>query len=76
MSEDERRIVALWGDDPVHPTNATYRELAAKISDKVEQLLEEKMKPEYNQESKKKKPKNRNPRISGSQSVAKRLDTR
>jgi hypothetical protein len=46
VCEDEGRIVAQWGDDPVHPTKAAYRELAAKIADKAEQLLDDKMKPE------------------------------
>ncbi len=38
VSEDEGRIVALWGDNPVHPTRAAYRELATKIADKTVQL--------------------------------------
>ncbi len=33
------RILALWGPDPVHPTPATYRILANKIVEKVENLL-------------------------------------
>jgi hypothetical protein len=49
VSEDKGRIVALWGDDPVHPTRAAYRELAAKIADKTEQKLEEKTEPEHDQ---------------------------
>jgi hypothetical protein len=33
------QILALWGKDLVHPTPATYRRLANKITDKVEALL-------------------------------------
>ncbi len=29
---DEGQIIALWGSNPVHPTSAAYRELAAKIA--------------------------------------------
>jgi hypothetical protein len=37
------KILALWGPDPVHPTPATYRILAKKIVEKVENLLLEPM---------------------------------
>jgi lysophospholipase L1-like esterase len=76
LSDDEGRIVALWGDDPVHPTRAAYRELAAKIAEKVTQILDEKNEPATGSGPKKRKEERRDPWISGSSSVAKRLDSR
>jgi hypothetical protein len=76
LSKDEGRIVALWGDDPVHPTRAAYRELATKIADKTVQLLDEKPESEPEPGQKKRKIEPRDPWIAGSQSVAKRMDSR
>ncbi len=76
LSDDEGRIVALWGDDPVHPTRAAYRELATKIAEKTAQLLEEKPESVTDPGQKKRKIEQRDPWISGSSSVAKRLDSR
>jgi hypothetical protein len=76
LSDDEGRIVALWGDDPVHPTRAAYRELAAKIAEKTALILEEKPESESGFSQKKRKIERRDPWISGSSSVAKRLDAR
>ncbi len=67
VSEDEGRIVALWGDDLVHPTRVAYRELAAKIADKTVQLLEEKPEPVPEHRQKKRKIEPRDPWIAGSQ---------
>jgi hypothetical protein len=76
LSDDEGRIIALWGDDPVHPTRAAYRELATKIAEKTVQLLEEKPESDTDPGQKKRKIERRDPWISGSSSVAKRLDSR
>ncbi len=38
-SADDGRIMALWGQDPVHRMGVAYRELAAKIAEKTLQLL-------------------------------------
>jgi hypothetical protein len=76
VSDDEGRVLALWGDDPVHPTRAAYRELAAKIAEKAEQLFEEASESVTDTGHKKRKADRRDPWISGSSSVAKRLDAR
>jgi hypothetical protein len=76
VSDDEGRILALWGDDPVHPTRAAYRELATKIVEKAEQLLEEVSETVIDSGHKKRKTDRRDPWISGSTSVAKRFDAR
>ncbi len=76
LSDDKGRIIALWGDDPVHPTRAAYRELATKIAEKTALLLEEKPESDTDLGQKKRKVEWRDPWISGSSSVAKRLDSR
>jgi hypothetical protein len=76
VSDDEGRVLALWGDDPVHPTRAAYRELATKIAEKAEQLLEEVTETATDSGHKKRKTDRRDPWISGSSSVAKRFDAR
>jgi hypothetical protein len=43
------------GQDPIHPTNAAYRELAAKIAEKTEQLLVERSTRENHPETKSEK---------------------
>jgi hypothetical protein len=76
LSDDEGRIIALWGDDPVHPTRAAYRELATKIAEKTALLLEEKPESDTGLSQKKRRIERRDPWISGSSSVAKRLESR
>jgi hypothetical protein len=60
----------------VHPTRAAYRELAAKIAEKISLILEEKTETVSGSGQKKRKIERRDPWISGSSSVAKRLDSR
>jgi hypothetical protein len=76
LDDDEGRVIAMWGADPVHPPSAAYRELAAKVASKVTALLTEKIDEEKPYGEKKHKPEPRDPWIAGSQSVAKRLDNK
>jgi hypothetical protein len=71
--DDKGQVIALWGADPVHPTSAAYRELATKVASKVTALLTEKTTEEKPSGERKRKPEPRDPWITGSQSVAKRL---
>ncbi len=57
------------GQDPIHPTNAAYRELATKIAEKTEQLLVERSTRENHPETKKRKADPREPWIEGSHFV-------
>jgi hypothetical protein len=38
---DVERVLALWGPDPVHPSPTAYRLVAAKIAEKVENIISE-----------------------------------
>ncbi len=73
---DEERVMALWGPDPVHPTSAAYRELAANVAERTLDLLPEKPTQEKANENKKRKAELSEPWLEGSQAVAKRLDNR
>jgi hypothetical protein len=75
-TEDEERVIALWGPDPVHPTSAAYRELAAKIAEKASEILAEKSAQEEQSVLTKRKAEPRDPWIERSQAIAKRLDDR
>jgi hypothetical protein len=70
------RILALWGPDPVHPTPATYRILAEKIVEKVENLLLDPVdrEPAGAQPYHKRKPDQRDSWVEASQAVAKRVE--
>ncbi len=63
------RLLALWGSDPIHPSPAAYRLLAAKIAERVEAILYEPASP--NQGGKRKADLH-DAWVAGSQSVAKR----
>ncbi len=75
-TEDEERVIALWGPDPVHPTSSAYRELAAKIAEKASEILAENSAKEVQSASTKRKAEPRDPWIERSQAIAKRLDVR
>jgi hypothetical protein len=70
------RILALWGADPVHPTQAAYRILADKIASKVESLIVDNVgDPAAGAVvSGKRKADTRDQWVSGSQCVAKRSE--
>jgi hypothetical protein len=70
------RILALWGPDPVHPTPATYRILANKIVEKIENMLLDTAErdPAGAQPHSKRKPDQRDSWVEGSQGVAKRVE--
>jgi hypothetical protein len=74
--DDEGRVIAKWGADPVHPTSAAYRELAAKVASKASALLTVKTDEEKPYGERKRKQELRDPWIAGSQSIAKWLDNR
>jgi hypothetical protein len=74
--DDEGRIIALWGPDPIHPTSAAYRELATKVASKATDLLNAQSCDLPGGNGVKRKPEPRDPWITGSQSVAKRLDSK
>jgi hypothetical protein len=73
---DEGRVIAMWGADPIHPTSAAYRELAAKVASKATDLLNLQSNEDPCGGERKRKPEQRDPWIAGSQSVAKRLDNK
>jgi hypothetical protein len=68
------KILALWGPDPVHPTPATYRILAKKIVEKVENLLSAPAEKELSLPTNKRKPDQRDSWVEGTQAVAKRIE--
>jgi hypothetical protein len=70
------RVLALWGPDPVHPTTATYRILANKIAEKIENMLHASAEsdPAAVQPHSKRKPDQRDSWVDGSQGVAKRVE--
>ncbi len=70
----EVQVIALWGPDPVHPTSAAYRELAAKLAEKTWEILAEKPSQEKASSNKKRKAEARDPWIEGSQAIDRRLD--
>jgi hypothetical protein len=74
--DDEGRIIAMWGSDPIHPTSAAYRELATKVASKATDLLNAQSCDLPGGSDGKRKPEQRDPWITGSQSVAKRLDNK
>ncbi len=69
------RVLALWGGDPVHPSQVAYRLLAGKIVEKVEDALSSQ--PDNEQQgsaaSSQRKQDPREACVSGSQPVAKRV---
>jgi hypothetical protein len=72
---DLDRILALWGPDPVHPTAAAYRILSEKIVEKTDALLSETQSgPVQEPNTHKRKARNRDSWVSGSQVFAKRSD--
>jgi hypothetical protein len=75
-AEDEERVIALWGPDPVHPTSSAYRVLAAKIAEKAREILAENSAKEAQSATAKRKAEPRDPWIEQSQAIAKRLDAR
>jgi hypothetical protein len=74
--DDEGRVITMLGADPVHPTSAAYRELAGKVASKATALLTVKTDEERPYRERKRKQELRDPRIAGSQSIAKRLDNK
>jgi hypothetical protein len=76
LNEDEDRVIALWGPDPVHPTSAAYRELATRVAEKTMEILSEKSPQEEQRANTKRKADPRDPWIEQSQAIAKRLDER
>jgi hypothetical protein len=76
LNEDEDRVIALWGPDPVHPTSAAYRELATRVAEKTMEILSEKSPQEEQRANAKRKADPRDPWIEQSQAIAKRLDER
>jgi hypothetical protein len=60
-TDDEKRVIALWGPDPVHLTSAAYRELAAKVAEKTREILAEKPTHEKASSNKKRKAETRDP---------------
>jgi hypothetical protein len=70
------RILALWGADPVHPTQAAYRVLEDKIASKIESLIVDNGGDPAAGAlgSVKRKADTRDQWVSGSQCVAKRSD--
>jgi hypothetical protein len=74
--DDKGRVIAMWGADPVRPTSAAYRELAAKVASKATALLTEKIDEERPYGERKRKQEPRDPWIAFSQSIAKQLDNK
>jgi hypothetical protein len=74
--EDEGRVIAMWGPDPIHPTSAAHRELATKVASKATDLLNSQTSEFPCGTGGKRKPEQRDPWITGYQSVAKRLDNK
>ncbi len=75
-TDDEERVIALWGPDPVHPTSAAYRELAAGVAEKTKEILAETPVYEEKGTNTKRKAEPRDPWIERSQAIVKRLDAR
>jgi hypothetical protein len=69
------RVIALWGGDPVHPSPAAYRLLAGKLIEKVQNILEKNNERPETQAPTKRKQDPREAWVSGSQPVAKRVET-
>ncbi len=68
------RVLALWGGDPVHPSQAAYRLLAGKIADKIHGIFQASTERQGTQAPVKRKQDPREAWVSGSQPVAKRVE--
>jgi hypothetical protein len=72
---DIERVIALWGGDPVHPSPAAYRLLSGKIVEKIHEIFEKHSERQETQAPAKRKHDPREAWVSGSQPVAKRVES-
>ncbi len=69
------RVLALWGGDPVHPSQAAYRLLSGKIVEKIQAILQSNSERQGTPAPTKRKQDSREAWVSGSQPVAKHAES-